>query len=134
MGKRGPKKKIGSVPLESGRPVMPSGLSAAAKRAWVSICDDLEAQGTLVKTDRKIVELYARTYALFLRTEDQLAEEALSLGSEGRKFVNPLANLYTTLEGRLHRILLDCGLSPTTRKTAPNLGKNPYKDITDGEL
>jgi P27 family predicted phage terminase small subunit len=119
--------------MKTGRPTPPRDLDPVAKEAWRSLCDDLEEQGTLVKTDRKLIELYATTYALWDKTYKQLATQELSMGTEDRKFINPLANLFNVLSTKLHRILLDCGLSPTTRKGQPT-GEQDRGDFGDGHI
>lgn len=133
MGKRGTKKRLPAQVRAGQRPHAPRDLDPVAKAAWDSLCDDLESQGTLVKTDRKLIEMYAKTYSLWDRCFRQLGNEPLATPEsveteiEGkilsavpdRRFINPLANLYLGLSQKLHRILLDCGLSPATRQPMP---------------
>lgn len=111
------------------RPEAPKYLDKIAKEAWKSVCDDLEAQGTICKTDRKLIALYAETFSFFRRVSTQLANEELNLTCEnGRKFINPLAGQYTVLVGRLNKLLSDLGLSPRTR------GQSTEGDDWDGLL
>lgn len=138
MGSRGTKRTVNVSNDLRQRPYPPRGLDPVAKSAWNQLCDDLESQGTLVKTDRNILEIYAKTYSLWQRCFDQLVEQGLTTGGRAeaepddgdesdpaeaqavadaaRLYLNPVAGLFNALSQKLHRILLDCGLSPATRK------------------
>lgn len=149
MSRRGPKPKLPTKEKTGPRPYPPKDLDSVAKRAWDSLCDDLESRGNLLKSDRKLLELYARTYSLWSRTLDTLASQELATpdvvtttecngvtltttSPPDRRFLNPLANLSITLSGRLRQILLDCGLSPSTRKGDSSDADSPWTDILDG--
>jgi P27 family predicted phage terminase small subunit len=111
--------KQGEVKLKAGYPTPPNDLDPVALSAWESVCDDLKEQGNLVVSDRKLIELYARTYSLMKKAEDELETEDLNLvAANGRAFINPAANVQQTCISRLQRILNDLRLSPVTRSNA----------------
>lgn len=133
MGKRGPKPKL-STPTKLGHPTPPADLKTAERKAWESLVADLEDHGNLATTDAKLIELYARTYAKWMRISEQLDSEPLSLLNEstGGTRINPLLNAYNNLLGKLERLLLDCGLSPTNRKfqrAGDSAESNPWKGL-----
>lgn len=112
---------------KSTRPTAPKDLTDDGKDLWNSVCDDLDQLGTLQKVDRKLIEVYVRDALLARRVELQLATEDLSLTcGNGRKFVNPLATLYTNITTKLRRTLHELGLTPVRRKPVPQ--DNPYLD------
>jgi P27 family predicted phage terminase small subunit len=135
LGKRGPKSKAGRATAEPSRPYAPRGLDDDAKSAWDSLCDDLESAGTLDKTDRHLILLYVRTYVLWVKVDAELTAQCEAMlgqsfpivarsqtelesqpaDDEGPEFPHKLAKLHLSLTARLRQILLDCGLSPSTR-------------------
>jgi len=135
MASRGRKKQEIEPSITSPRPLPPKEFDPVARKAWHSVCDDLATINTLNKVDRKLIEVYARDYALLQRVSKQLATEQLSLeAGNGRLFVNPLIGAYNSLSASVRRSLCDLGLTPSARKAVPTLtiGNNPYSDI--GEI
>jgi P27 family predicted phage terminase small subunit len=118
MGKRGRKKVMGSV-LRSERPICPPDLDNEGKKAFKSLCDDLADQGTLCKTDKKMILLYANKMSLYIKATKQLSEESLTTEANGRKYINPLVPHINILSRELRTLLSDCGLTPQTRKRQP---------------
>ena len=115
-----------------------------ARAAWASLCEDLETAGNLAKTDAKLIEIYAETYALWRRcvsllTLQELATEDLEVEAGGvkattrpdRRFVNPLCGLYLNLSARLRQLLLDCGLAPSARKPGDGRDDSPFAALID---
>lgn len=114
-----PKRSTANVKEEYPSP--PDDLDQLGKEAWDSICNDMLSQGSLNHNDRKLIELYARTYSLLRRAEASLAKEELSLlCHNGRRFINPLTNVIATCTNRLQAILSDLRLNPITRHKAEN--------------
>lgn len=123
--KRGPQAKQPKA-ICSITPEPPDDLDETALEAWDSVIEDLELEGRLLKTDRKIIELYARTYSVFIKIDSQLAEEPFtSMKDDGRSFINPLLNTRDMYSGRLNAILNSLQLTPKTR------GKNKTKPKDD---
>jgi P27 family predicted phage terminase small subunit len=117
--------------VDGTRPTPPAHLDAEAKKAWTSLCDDLEAMGTLVRTDRKLIELYAMCCADLVHMRKQLASESYTTGTD-RKFINPLVPACDTLKNQLRRLLLDFGMSPSKRKNTTTQGvDDPYVGLGD---
>jgi P27 family predicted phage terminase small subunit len=117
----------------STRPAPPRHLDKSAKAAWASLCDDLESQGTLVRTDRKLIELYATTYAQWSAMSAQLESEPFTYGTDQRRYINPLVPATERLSDRLKRLLIECGLTPRTRKSAP-AADSPIKQFLAGDI
>ena len=123
-----PTKKASPAPSKaskaSKRPDPPSDLADVSLAAWRSLCDDLAAQQTIDKADRKLMETYCRLYATFRRIEKQLAEEPLTKVSaqNGRTFIHPLVNSQSDYANKLRQILNDLGLTPKSRKSPKGSG------------
>lgn len=131
---KGPKKSRDKVTAPKGHPLPPEDLDEMGRLAWRSVCDDLDAQGTLTKTDAKLIELYSREYSLFRKIEAQLEQDPLySVADNGRMFVHPLLGQRSTVTGRLNKILNDLRLSPLTRDKATSNGEgegfDKWKDL-----
>lgn len=117
MGKRGRKPTIaGNQTISPGQPIKPTDLDAVEGKAWDTVCHDLELQGMLSTTDAALIEVYARTYGLWLRSVKQLSKEDLLADNSGRAFINPLASLSSTLSVKLKMLLSELGLTPRNRK------------------
>jgi P27 family predicted phage terminase small subunit len=126
--------KQGEIKIQHGRPEPPKDLDQYGVDAWDSLCDDLEQQGNLCTTDRKLIECYAKTYAILKRTEEQLAVEDLTItASNGRAFINPLVNVHQSCIARIQRLLSDLRLSPVTRSKALSKSEDSegFEDVVE---
>lgn len=114
MAQRGRKKE---EPSEPSTPTPPSDLSPDERAAWDGIVSDLKSISRLHKTDAKLIELYARNHAIYMRVVRELATVPLyNTGDKGRDFIHPLASLYPSLAAKERQLLSDLGLTPGTRK------------------
>jgi len=121
-------------PLKSHWPRPPKNFSRIELEAWVSICTDLEAVGTLETTDAKIIAIYCEDFGFKerLRTEIHQADE-LTDGVHRCPLIEP----YQKQLAKLQRVLNDLGLTPSARKAKAKqtsmAADNPYlKMMTEG--
>jgi P27 family predicted phage terminase small subunit len=115
MAKRGRKPKTN---LLSGRPSPPADLTPEAKAIFESVVDDLDSQQTLVSTDTKLIALYAKTEALTIRLEADLAKDTTTKVSDkyGATSANPLIERVFSGYKLCQLLLTKLGLTPSTRK------------------
>ena len=113
---RGPKPSPKPViPTVAGRPKPPSDLDEIALETFKGVCSDLEKQGTLTKTDARIIAGYARCFSMLQRIQAQIESEPLSSESNGRIFRHPLLADRLNYGAQERQYLNDLGLSPRTR-------------------
>lgn len=125
MSKKGPKPKDKPEPFD-GQLEMPDDLDPVGVQAWLSVVADLTTLGTLHQTDANMIALYARTFSMFMRIEDQLSQEDLTIASMNGVRINPLVTAHASLVPRVRQLLSDLGLSPRTRgKTEDDKGVDP---------
>src|SRR4051812_24638122 len=112
--KRGPKRK----PVEATRPILaeggwkrPSHLKGNAALGWDHLVSLLRAGGNLGRTDPTLVECYATNYGLLRDAQADLsANGTTNLAANGRRFLNPAAQLVNVATMRLKGIANDLGL------------------------
>lgn len=127
--KRGPKAQPPKLKVTPGRPMPPTDLQdPVALKAWDSICEDLIKEDRLVETDAKLIEVYARTYAIFFRIDEQMREEPLKQINATREFINPLLTSHAAYSAKLVEILAKLKLTPYNRGKHARKAKN---DTTD---
>ena len=99
-------------------PEAPDYLDSIGKKRFIEVCKDLHELGLYSETDLDQVELYARTYSLYRRLEEQ---------SRGKEFNPPLPNGYVYANPvfiesnkalkQAEFILRKLGLSPSSRQS-----------------
>jgi P27 family predicted phage terminase small subunit len=89
-----------------------------ALKAWNRICDCLEANNNLAKSDYDLIELYARTYSRWQRAELELLTQPLTVLSDanGRTFAHPLCAIINDALSKLNTMLDRLGLTPSKRQ------------------
>lgn len=102
---------------KSNHPQPPEELDGEALLEWHRIVAELDAAGTLDKTDRAILTLYAQTWA----THHAAARAVAQHGSvikwpNGMPGPSPFYKVAKETAGQLRGLLADLGLTPTSRK------------------
>jgi P27 family predicted phage terminase small subunit len=117
----GTKAHTGPRPSEfaGGRPRVPKNLSPVARKAYKRAVQLLENRRTLTPSDETTLEIYARTYALWVHASEQLGDklivETTVLDSNGAphtvKKVNQLLKIVDSLTARVHALAKSLGLT-----------------------
>jgi phage terminase small subunit len=127
--------KNGSASFEGGRPRVPK-LPPLARRAWKSACQILEQRRTLTPSDGPSLELYARTYALYVTASNQLGDELLTevtvMDNSGaphtKRVINPLLKLVDQLSSRLLAAQKALGLTQVDISRTRKVVEKPKAD------
>jgi len=110
--------------IPAGRPSYPKGVSREAKRAFKSLCRQLERRRVLTEGDGQLIRLYAITYDRHQRALDHLAAEGevclySRLNNHGEEVKVEKPNLWLKVAQDSERVMIACldrlGLSPINR-------------------
>jgi len=104
-----------------GAPEMPECVSsdevAAAK--WNETCQFLKQMGILAKSDVVLLEQFCVTYSLYLTTLKSVRKTGVVLvrtkDGDTKAYRNPFTTELQKLMDRIHKLIADLGLSPSSR-------------------
>ena len=114
----------------AGRPQMPDNLDGLAEAAWVSLVDSLEDMGLLTVADSHLLELYAHTYSGYREAVSKQKEYGQVLLQDGTAKRNPFMFEVHSHRNELLKILIEFGLTPSSRSRIVIPGKQT-NDILD---
>lgn len=116
--------------IEPGIPEPPKLLTGRARAAWDRIGPELEKMGVLTTVDGVALELLCDAYAEWVAARDVIRRQGSTFSSktqDGRKVIKPHPAVRIASEAwrRVHRMLLEFGLTPASRS---RVGRVPMGD------
>jgi len=104
---------------KSNGPKPPEELDGEALLEWERVCAELDAAGTLDKTDRAVLTLYAQTWATHHAAARAVAQHgAVIKWPNGMPGPSPFYRVMKETAAQLRGLLNDLGLTPASRKTS----------------
>jgi P27 family predicted phage terminase small subunit len=101
------------------RPKPPEDLDGEALLEWQRVLDELDTQGRLDVADRAVLVLYAQTWAVNQQATQHVARYGSVIRHHNNVIgVNPFFTVQKQTTAQLRNLLLDLGLTPSTRKAA----------------
>ena len=103
-------------------PAAPEDLEGEALLEWYRVCEELDGIGRLAKTDRAIITLYCRTWAVHHAVSQHVAKfGAVIKWSNNVPGIGPWAKQMKESTAQLCKMLVQMGLTPSSRSisTAP---------------
>lgn len=118
--KRGKKKvQVDSIKEIPGAPEVPKDIASNPKKlaAWNGLLADLADQGNLLKTDRELIALTARTLARLAQIEQELddAPSLTHVDSRGDIKQHPAITSCLSFTTKVNKLLSDLRLTPGAR-------------------
>jgi P27 family predicted phage terminase small subunit len=128
--------KNGPAAFVGGRPKVPRHLSPIARRAFKRAVKLLEERGTLVESNETTLELYAETYARWIRVKTEAGESLMvdvSVTDNNGKVrvvrkLNPLLKLLAETESRLLALAKSLGLTQVDLGRCKRVADDTEKD------
>ena len=114
-----------------GRPPMPRGLDAIGKKAWVGLCESLEALDILSVVDGPAIEVYAQTYSGYHVARKHVEKYGQVITENGYMKRNPACAEMHQHKGELLRLLTEFGLTPASRSRLVVPGAKKAFDVLD---
>ena len=114
-----------------GRPPMPRGLDAIGKKAWVEICESLEALEILSVVDGPALEFYAHTYSDYRIAKQHIKKHGHVITENGYMKRNPACAEMHQNKGELLRLLTEFGLTPASRSRLVVPGAKKAFEVLD---
>ena len=116
---QGNKAKLGKArikvdPKGVGKPSVPPGLSADARRLWAHVVGSLPDE-VLSKADDAALEIFARAWARYRKAVSQVDRTSLVVQSKNGPVKNPLLNVINQAETVMLRAAAELGLTPAAR-------------------
>ena len=98
------------------RPQPPEHLADEALIEWERVCDELAANGTLMKTDRAILIVYCETWATYVKaTQGVVRFGPVIKYPNGITAPSPFYKVQSETANKLKGLLRELGLTPASR-------------------
>lgn len=99
------------------RPAIPESIAndRHASSCWNTICDELDAMGILVTSDRYAIEIACKCYSDAIAMREQIGRDFLIERKEGVLAANPGLQHLHKFEDRFANMLKEIGMSPSGR-------------------
>ena len=110
---------------------MPRGLDAIGKKAWVGLCESLEALDILSVVDGPAIEVYAQTYSGYHVARKHVEKYGQVITENGYMKRNPACAEMHQHKGELLRLLTEFGLTPASRSRLVVPGAKKAFDVLD---
>lgn len=117
-------------------PEPPKHIHAIAKKEWRRISTQLHMRGLLTSVDMAGLAAYCQAYALWVRAEQALVKEALTVeNAAGTSIQNPLVKMSGEAMDRMRKFMVEFGLTPASRpkivsKRVKTSVADPWADFT----
>jgi P27 family predicted phage terminase small subunit len=116
----------------AGRPECPGHLDDVGRAEWERIVPQLEQLGVLTRVDGAALSLYCGAFAEMLAAEAAVREygQLIQTGQGGRK-ANPAVAIARQARGQVHRLLVEFGLTPSSRSRLQASSHEQPKDALE---
>lgn len=116
---QGNKAKLGKArikldPKGVGKPSVPPGLSADARRLWAHVVGSLPDE-VLSTADDAALEIFARAWARYRKAAGEVDRTGFVVKTERGPVKNPLLNVISQAEAVMLRAAAELGLTPAAR-------------------